>query len=190
MVARRPRRALLSAASIAVTMTGVVAVLAFHRTVDVRLAGVSSGLGNPVVSRDEQMLQIITVVLIALAVLNAVVTAWATVLDTRRPAALARALGSTPGQISAGVTAAQVLPALPGALVGVPLGIGLFAAANHAGIVTVPPVCVADRGRAGHPAGHRGADQHPGPRRRPPRTRRDPASRDRLTTPSPPRDSG
>jgi hypothetical protein len=33
------------------------------------------------------------------------------------------------------------LPALllPGALVGVPLGIGLFAAANGAGVVTVPP---------------------------------------------------
>ena len=86
------------------------------------------------------MLQILTVVLIALAVLNAVVTAWATVLDTRRAAALARALGSTPRQVSAGITAAQVIPALPGALVGVPLGIGLFAAANHAGIVTVPPV--------------------------------------------------
>ena len=32
-----------------------------------------------------------------------------------------------------------MLPALPGALLGVPLGIGLFAAANHAGIVTIPP---------------------------------------------------
>jgi ABC-type lipoprotein release transport system permease subunit len=139
MVARRPRRAVLSAASIAITVMGVVAVLAFHRTVAVRLAGVSSGLGNPVVHRDEQMLQILTVVLIALAVLNAIVTAWATVLDTRRAAALARALGSSPRQVTAGIAAAQVIPALPGALLGVPLGIGLFAAANHAGIVTVPP---------------------------------------------------
>ena len=32
-----------------------------------------------------------------------------------------------------------MIPALPGALLGVPLGIGLFAAANHAGIVTIPP---------------------------------------------------
>jgi putative ABC transport system permease protein len=34
-----------------------------------------------------------------------------------------------------------VLPALPGALAGVPLGIGLFAAANGAGgrLVTIPP---------------------------------------------------
>jgi putative ABC transport system permease protein len=36
-------------------------------------------------------------------------------------------------------TVAQVLPALPGAILGIPLGIGLFAAANGAGILTVPP---------------------------------------------------
>jgi putative ABC transport system permease protein len=139
MVARRPRRALLGGASIAVTVAGVVAVLAFHRTADLQLAGGSSGLGNPVVDRDEQMLQILTVVLIALAILNAVVTAWSTVLDTRRSAALAQALGSTPRQVSAGITAAQVIPALPGALLGVPLGVALFAVANSAGVVTVPP---------------------------------------------------
>ena len=34
---------------------------------------------------------------------------------------------------------AQVIPALPGAIVGVPLGIGLFAAASGAGHVVVPP---------------------------------------------------
>jgi putative ABC transport system permease protein len=139
MVARRPRRAVLSAASIAITVMGIVAILAFRRTVELQLAGVSPGLGNPVVHRDEQMLQILTVVLIALAVLNAIVTAWATVLDTRRAAALARALGSSPRQVTAGIAAAQVIPAVPGALLGVPLGIGLFAAANHAGIVTIPP---------------------------------------------------
>jgi putative ABC transport system permease protein len=139
IAARWPRRALLGGASIAVTVTGVIAVLAFHRAADLELAGVSSGIGNPVVSRDEQMLQILTVVLIALAVLNAVVAAWATVLDTRRSAALARALGSTPGQVSAGIAAAQVIPAVPGALLGIPLGIGLFAVANSAGTVTVPP---------------------------------------------------
>ncbi|HEX9529109.1 MAG TPA: ABC transporter permease, partial [Streptosporangiaceae bacterium] len=45
----------------------------------------------------------------------------------------------TPRQVTAGISASQVIPALPGALLGVPLGIGLFAAANHAGIVTIPP---------------------------------------------------
>jgi putative ABC transport system permease protein len=139
LVARRPRRALLNAASIAVTVTGIVAVLAFHATVNLRTSAGAHGLGNPVVDRDEQMLQVLTVVLIALAVLNAVFTAWATALDASRASALARALGSTPQQVSAGIAAAQLIPALPGALLGIPLGIGLFAAANRAGIVTVPP---------------------------------------------------
>ncbi|HEY2693435.1 MAG TPA: FtsX-like permease family protein [Streptosporangiaceae bacterium] len=137
LVARRPRRALLSAASIAVTVTGIVAVLAFHTTVNLRTSGTAHGLGNPVVDRDEQMLQVLTVVLIALAVLNAVFTAWATVLDARRASALARALGATPRQVSAGISAAQVIPALPGALLGIPLGLGLFKVASH--VSAVPP---------------------------------------------------
>jgi putative ABC transport system permease protein len=140
LVARRPRRALLSAASVAVTVTGIVAVLAFHATADERKFGGSSGLANPVAIRDEQMLLVLTVMLVTLAVLNAVVTAWATVLDARRSSALARALGASPRQVTAGLAAAQVLPALPGALLGVPMGIGLFTAANNGGVVTVPPV--------------------------------------------------
>jgi len=139
LVARRPRRALLGAASIAVTVTGIVAVLALHATFDQEISGAARGLADPVVDRDVQMLQIVTVVLITLAGFNAVFTAWATALDASRASALARALGASPRQLSAGISAAQVIPALPGALLGVPLGIGLFAVANHAGIVTVPP---------------------------------------------------
>ena len=140
LAARRPRRALLATFSIMVTATGIVAVLAFHTTADQQRFGGSTGLGNPVAIRDEQMLLVLTVVLLALSVLNAIVATWATVLDARQTAALARALGATPQQVSAGLSAAQVLPALPGALAGVPLGIGLFAAANGAGLVTIPPV--------------------------------------------------
>ncbi len=137
LVARRPRRAALTAASMAVTVTGIVAVLAFHATASSR-AYSSSGLSNPVVDRDEQMLTVLTVVLIALTVLNAVCSAWATVLDARRAAALARALGATPRQVSAGVSVAQVVPALPGAIVGVPLGIGLLRAVSHASQIMIP----------------------------------------------------
>lgn len=42
LVGRRPRRALLSAANIAVTVTGIVAVLSFHATVNSRLATAGS----------------------------------------------------------------------------------------------------------------------------------------------------
>jgi len=139
LVARRPRRAALSAASIAVTVTGVVAVLAVHATADEKFFGGGNGLSNPVTDRDGQVLLVLTVMLITLAVVNAIVTAWATVLDGQRAAALARALGTSPRQVSAGLSVALVLPALPGALAGIPLGIGLYAAANGAGVLTVPP---------------------------------------------------
>jgi putative ABC transport system permease protein len=140
LVARRPRRALLSAASIAVTMTGIITVLAFHTIVHERAFGGSSGLGDPVAQRDEQILLVLTVVLLALAVLNAICATWTTVLDTTHAAALVRALGATQQQVAAGLAAAQLLPAIPGALVGVPLGIELFAAANGAGLVVIPPI--------------------------------------------------
>jgi putative ABC transport system permease protein len=68
-----------------------------------------------------------------------IVTGWATAQDAKRPTALARALGGTARQVSSGLCAAQMLPALPGALIGIPLGIALFAAANSGGVVSVPP---------------------------------------------------
>jgi putative ABC transport system permease protein len=139
LVARRPRRAVLSTASVAVTATAIVAVLAFHTTVHLRTAHVPGQLGNPVVQRDEQMLAVLTVVLVALTVLNAICAGWATVLDARHASALARALGTTPRQVSAGIAMAQMLPAVPGALLGVPLGIGLFAVASHGVGVVIPP---------------------------------------------------
>jgi putative ABC transport system permease protein len=139
MAAGRLRRAVLGAASIAVTSAGIVALLTFRATVDHDLGPAAGQVGDPVVTRDTQMLLVLTIVLVALAVLNAVCTAWATVLDFRRSAALARALGASPRQVSAGVAWAQVLPAVPGTLLGIPLGIGLFKAADH-GMMTIPPV--------------------------------------------------
>jgi putative ABC transport system permease protein len=139
LAARRPRRMALSAATIAITVTGLVAVLAFHATVSHKHLGGSPGLTSPVADRDSQVLLVITVALVALAMLNAIFTTWATVLDTRHSSALARALGTTPRQVIAALSAAQVLPALPGAILGIPLGIGLFKAASGAGLLTIPP---------------------------------------------------
>ena len=152
LVARRPRRALLSAANIAVTVTGIVAVLAFHAFADNKLSGSSAltagGLSDPVINRDEQMLTIITVMLVTLAVLNALFTTWATVLDARRSSALMRALGARARQVSSGLVVAQVLSALPGAILGVPLGLLLFKAAVHGGTLAVRARALARRRRA------------------------------------------
>jgi ABC-type lipoprotein release transport system permease subunit len=62
---------------------------------------------------------------------NAIFITWATVLDNRHSSALARALGATPGEVSAALAAAQVLPALAGAILGAfPGGFALFHAIN------------------------------------------------------------
>jgi hypothetical protein len=130
LVARRPRRALLTAVNVAVTVTGIVAVIAFHADVDSKLSAArgltAGGLSDPVVNRDEQMLLVITILLVALAVMNALFTTWATVLDAKRSSALMRALGARARQVSTGLVVAQVLSALPGAVLGIPLGLGLF----------------------------------------------------------------
>ncbi len=140
LIARRPRRALLSAASIAVTVMGIVAVLAFHADADNKFSGfgASGGLGNPVVSRDEQLLTVITILLVTLAALTAIFTAWSTVLDARRASAVTLALGATPRQVRAGLAVAQGMFALPGAILGIPLGIGLFKLAAN-GLSGLPP---------------------------------------------------
>ena len=57
----------------------------------------------------------------------------------KRITLLARSLGATPRQVTVGLSLAQVLPALPGALLGIPLGIALFAVANSGGLLVVPP---------------------------------------------------
>jgi putative ABC transport system permease protein len=140
LAGRRPRRAVLSGASIAITVAGIVAVLAFHATVDSKTGGTSIGeLPNPVVSRDEQMLLMITVILAIMAALSTIFTAWATALDAKRASALMRALGVSSREISLSLMTAQVLSALPGAIAGIPLGLALFGVANTSGS-QMPPV--------------------------------------------------
>lgn len=141
LIARRQRRAVLGATSTAITVMGVVAVMAAHRDADVVTARFNwfAGLPDPVFGRVSQVMAVLTIVLVALAAVNVIITGWATAVDARQPSALSRALGGTRGEISAGLSLAQVLPALPGAVLGMPLGVLLFAVANGTGQVVVPP---------------------------------------------------
>ena len=84
-------------------------------------------------ARLNQALLVITIMLVALAAVNAIFVTWATALDAKHSSALARALGATPQQVSAGLSAAQVLPALAGAVLGIPGGLALFAALSGDG---------------------------------------------------------
>jgi putative ABC transport system permease protein len=85
LVARRPRRAILSAASTAVTVMGLVAALAIHAGVDRKLAhlGNSGGLVNPDIPRAEQVLTVLTILLVTLAALTAVMVAALTSVPAR-----------------------------------------------------------------------------------------------------------
>ncbi|HMJ35365.1 MAG TPA: FtsX-like permease family protein [Baekduia sp.] len=125
---RRPRRSLLCAAGATITVAGIVAVLSAHAQLDAQRT--TSALADPRTDRLSDVLALIAVMLVAQAAVNAVFITWATVLDARRTSALARALGATPGQVAAGLSAAQVLPALAGAIAGIPAGLGLFAAVS------------------------------------------------------------
>jgi putative ABC transport system permease protein len=133
VAARRPRRVLLATASIAITISGIVAVLAAH-------ADVGQASDPARADRLNQVLLVITITLIALAAVNAIFVTWATALDARHSSALARALGATPQQVSAGLSAAQVLPALVGAILGIPGGIALISVADPDATTTLPPL--------------------------------------------------
>ncbi|MGH3198386.1 MAG: FtsX-like permease family protein [Streptosporangiaceae bacterium] len=148
LAARRPLRIVLSVLSIAVTVSGIVAVLFAHATLAVSQFGLSAGSANPdlfdvgftsLTEREDQVLLVVTVMLAALAAVNAIFITRATVQDSRHTSAVTRALGATPQQLTAGLSAAQVLPALAGALLGIPAGFGLFALANQGGSASQPP---------------------------------------------------
>jgi ABC-type lipoprotein release transport system permease subunit len=131
VAARRPRRAVLGVTSIAISVSGVVVALAADAELTTqRLAGMYDDAQADLLG---QVLLVVVVMVLSLAAVNAVVLTWATVLDNRHYAALARALGATPRQVGAALAAAQVLPALLGAVLGVfPGSVLLFAAINAA----------------------------------------------------------
>jgi ABC-type lipoprotein release transport system permease subunit len=127
VAARRPRRVVLAVVSVAVTVSGVYVALILGEFLDSHppYGGYDSGQ----VAALRHVLLVWTVILLGLAAVNAIVITWATVLDNRRASALARALGATPRDLAAALAAAQVLPALAGAALGIfPGGYGLFIA--------------------------------------------------------------
>jgi putative ABC transport system permease protein len=129
---RRLRRTALSVASIAVTVSGIVPVLASQ------------------------------------AAINVIFITWSSVHDAMVSSALARALGATPRQVTAGLVAAQVLPAFAGAVLGIPLGIGLSAAIQHRNSHRHVPARRRNPGSPGRDHHRRHRAHHPGGQRRRP----------------------
>jgi putative ABC transport system permease protein len=126
---RRPRRVVLGVASIAITISGIYVALILNAFLTSQ--PLATGYDAAQAGLLRQVLLVWMVILLALTAVNAVFITWATVLDNRHSSALARALGATPGEVSAALAAAQVLPAVAGALLGIfPGGFALFAAIN------------------------------------------------------------
>jgi putative ABC transport system permease protein len=139
VAAGRPRRLVLGVVSVAVTVSGFYVALVLDTFLTTQTP--TGEYDAAQVASLRQVIVAVMVVLLCLASVNAVVVTWATVLDNRRSSALARALGATPGEVTTALAAAQVLPALVGAVVGVfPGGFLLFRA--------IEAVTGADSGRA------------------------------------------
>jgi putative ABC transport system permease protein len=138
LAARRPRRAILGAFSIAVTVMTIVAVVTVHAHQPSQTIARFSAIDNPRTDRLNEALLLVSVVLVVLAAINALFITWSTAIDARHQLTIARALGATPAQISAGLTTAQLIPALPGTILGIPAGIALVAALRHGDKTTAP----------------------------------------------------
>jgi ABC-type lipoprotein release transport system permease subunit len=138
LASRRRRRAVLSGASVAITVGSLVAVLMFREHANsLHTSGGLGGLyrfsgpGDPLWERGIDVLLVFTVALVLLALINAVLVTWATVQDARHTSAVDRALGASPGQVGWALVVAQLLPAAPGAVLGIPVGLGLYDAVGR-----------------------------------------------------------
>lgn len=129
VAARRPRRVVLGVVSIAITVSGIYVLLVLNTFLGNQTS--TGGYTEDQVETLRHVLLVWTAILLSLAAVNAIVITWATVLDNRHASALARALGTTPQEMTVALATAQVLPALLGAVLGVfPAGWALLAGVN------------------------------------------------------------
>ncbi|MEU8110545.1 FtsX-like permease family protein [Nonomuraea muscovyensis] len=139
LTARRPGRVVLQACSTATTLIALTGLLSLSLQSS-RGYGLNGSTALPNL-RDENashLLIAVSALLIAMAVVNIIAFTWTTAMEAQPSLAVARALGATPGQVSAGLSIAQLLPCLPGAVIGVPLGIGVFSAFSPRNAVLAP----------------------------------------------------
>jgi putative ABC transport system permease protein len=142
LIARRPRRTVLTSASLMIAVTMGVAALAVRRSLQSHHTHAAAGFlsSSATYQSAYHVLMILSVILGVLAAISATFTAWATVIDTQIATALARALGATPRQIGAGLTTAQLLPGLGAACVGIPAGLMVYALAGGDLSDAMPPI--------------------------------------------------
>jgi putative ABC transport system permease protein len=150
LAARRPQRTALASLSLTLAAAMVVAALSIRHQADSNGLRAPSGVdfvpgaGNPVMERVDTATAAVMTALLTLAVLNTLLIGWATVIDFLRGTALLRALGTTTSQLAAGITAANLIPAVLGGILAVPVGLAVFRAGSRlAGVeqaLTTPPL--------------------------------------------------
>lgn len=134
---RRPSRLATNIATLTVAVA--MAVLGISLRTNAEKLSASGGFSNDPgedavlrLANQAEYDQIVTVVLVgttllvALALVNTIVTAVFVARDSARTQAMTRAVGATPTQILTGALAAQLGSCLAACIVGVPLGRGLF----------------------------------------------------------------
>jgi putative ABC transport system permease protein len=143
MTTRRPGRAVLTTLGTATAALTITALLTFRLGSSASaLSPDGDGFGPSLLPdvrtiQDGRALLTITLMLTALTAINTLVLTWSTAVQARRPLTIARTLGATPGQVIASLCVAQLLPALPGTLLGIPAGLTLYWMFSIT--MTVPP---------------------------------------------------
>lgn len=140
LIARRPRRAELAIASVAIAVATFIATLMLRHTTVLGVKAAGNILAAAKQNNLDHVGNILSVILVVIAAINLLFTTWATVLDAQRPTALARSLGATPNQITGGLASAQLLPGLIAAIIGIPAGIVLYLAAGENPSQANPPI--------------------------------------------------
>ncbi len=143
LVGRQTRRTTFNVLGLMVAVAMVVASITVQHNLDLTTPGagyVPPMTHNADASQADHVLISLSMILVVLAATTAAFTAWATVLDARRSSALARALGATPREVSAALTAAQLLPALIAATGGIPAGLLLYQIAGGHLSESPPPL--------------------------------------------------
>jgi len=138
LIARRPGRAFLQASSITATVITITALLIIFVQRQVSYGIDSPHLGSLKDAQSRHLIVAVAVALVILAAVNTLTTTWTTAVEARHTMAVARTLGATPGQIAAGLSAAQLLPTVPGALFGIPLGVAFCLPFSGAGTIYPP----------------------------------------------------
>jgi putative ABC transport system permease protein len=125
LTARRPRRAFLTACSIAVAVSGSVVVLYAQASLGAE-QGPATGPTDPNITQLHSVMLALTVLLAIMAAVNLVFVTRAAATDARLMLAVVRALGASPDEAAVSLGVAQLGPALVGLAAGMSTGVLLF----------------------------------------------------------------